>query len=540
MGQKLSYYGEGFYGSEGIYEEDGSHSYYIACKDKAGNTAYTTTSFEVDTTPPSPLTISGNYIEKPPYDTSGAYEIDWIGGTDVHFNKYELYENSSLIYTGSSHSKSRSGMSEGDYEYQVIAYDNAGHSTASSFFDVFVDTKAPSISITGTSGFFGLWTLTYSTSDPEPSSGIDRVVVSDSDTPYVTCFNGWCMVMGGSYVKLTAYDKAGNPSEPASTEGAPADVTPPKIISSSPSGVINYNDVTLEVKTNEPAYCYYGANDKWDSMEQMDTEDNIYHTANLYGGDTTYFEGGYIDVYDGSCSNTDNAMRLFVDYEIEEFCWIRASSGATTFGECVEGEGFVKEIVGECASYRFSDGATSEEYGVYDFGFCSGEGGEYYAWWNSEPSWNNELNGLYCTGEMLKDGLYVYHVQCEDFVGNSMDSSKTMVFYIDTSGSHAISIPDYGNYWSVGWNTFFLPKLMLDDINFNCGNKTYSVEQVLASLNKTGTPTYTAVWYYNGENWDHYFPGYAYNDLTKLNDEISNPYFIYMTAEDRLEIESCD
>ena len=43
----------------------------------------------------------------------------------------------------------------------------------------------------------------------DEGSGIDRVIVSNSDTPFVTCFSNWCMVIGGTYVQLTAYDKAG-------------------------------------------------------------------------------------------------------------------------------------------------------------------------------------------------------------------------------------------------------------------------------------------------------------------------------------------
>jgi hypothetical protein len=87
-----------------------------------------------------------------------------------------------------------------------------------------------------------------------------------------------------------------------------------------------------------------------------------------------------------------------------------------------------------------SDGAISYNYGVYDFGFCYGEMGQYYSWWDSSTSWNGDLDGLYCAGEGLKDGLHVYHVQCQDFAGNQMEMSKTIVFYIDTSGNYELTI----------------------------------------------------------------------------------------------------
>jgi len=118
-----------------------------------------------------------------------------------------------------------------------------------------------------------------------------------------------------------------------------------------------------------------------------------------------------------------------------------------------------------------------------------------------------------------------------------MDSSKTIVFYIDTSGNYALTIPDYGHYWSTGWNTFWLPQLILNDI---CGDGggPYEVEDVLKSLyNPDGSANFDIIWYFDGSEWLYFMPQYpAYSTLQYFNDQSSLPYYIHMTAEDRLEI----
>ena len=144
----------------------------------------------------------------------------------------------------------------------------------------------------------------------------------------------------------------------------------------------------------------------------------------------------------------------------------------------------------------------------------------------------------------LLDGLHVYHVQCQDNAGNWMDSSKTIVFYIDTSGLFKLTIPDYGHYWSTGWNTFFLPKTMLNNICGECelnssectDGGTYYVEDVLSSLDGSD-PSFDVVWYFDGNDWLFYVPGHLeLSTLREFNDEQSLPYYIKMNSEGRLEI----
>jgi hypothetical protein len=128
---------------------------------------------------------------------------------------------------------------------------------------------------------------------------------------------------------------------------------------------------------------------------------------------------------------------------------------------------------------------------------------------------------------VLEDGLYVYHVQCEDTSDNWMEHSKTVVFYVNTDSQYC-----YTAALKSGWNSFFLPELILDDINFNCGADPY-VENVLASVEGQ----YSIVYYFDGESWLFYDPAYPeFSTLTEFNDQVSSPYYIYMESPGRIEL----
>jgi len=371
----------------------------------------------VDKTKPSPIYIWTTDVENLIYDTDGNYEIHWNGGSDNNFDRYDIiidgttYKDIVSPYTGNS--------TEGEHTYKVIAYDLAGWYTESKELTVIVDSQKPDIQITGTIPGIGFFIATYSVSDPSPSSGFDKIVSSTDG--YALCSGtfpaGFCTVFLGSKLDLTAYDKAGN-SDTASTTGTEKDIIPPAITYSSPSGVIDYNTIILEVKTDEPSTCHYGSDDNNETMTLMTADaGKTAHTANL---------------------------------------------------------------------------------------------------------------------GTLTDGLKVYHVMCEDLAGNKMDSSKTIVFYIDTTGNYNLVIPDYGHYWSTGWNSFFLPEDMLEDI---CGNgKPYTVEKILSSLDGSD-PSYDVLWYFDGTDWLYYNPkDPSHSTLTEFNDKNSLPYYIRLVREDRLEI----
>jgi len=405
---------------------DGNHIARVKAVDKAGHaTGWSNLdSLTIDTVSPSALTIYGTNIENPIYDTNGNYNINWNGGTDINFDRYELYEDSILIYTGGGISLSRNLMSEGNHEYQVKSYDRAGHVTVSSFFDVFVDKIIPAILTTSQSSWGPVgWWFGYSVNDGIKSSGL--LTPTYSGGLNLCSFNpdtktGSCLVFGNvANITVHVSDKAGHSTELTVKKGSEinTDFTPPELLSSGPSGVINYNAITLTATTDEPSACKYGTVDDYSTMTSMDGSGTTSHSVNL---------------------------------------------------------------------------------------------------------------------GTLTDGLKVYHVVCEDIAGNKMDSSKTIVFYIDTTGSYNLVIPDYGHYWSTGWNSFFLPEDMLEDI---CGDgKPYTVEKILSSLDGSD-PSYDVLWYFDGTEWLFYYPhGNGYSSLTEFNDVNSLPYYIRLVREDRLEI----
>ena len=134
----------------------------------------------------------------------------------------------------------------------------------------------------------------------------------------------------------------------------------------------------------------------------------------------------------------------------------------------------------------------------------------------------------------LSDGHYVYFVRCEDYRGNVMATTEEIIFDVDTSWNFDITVPESG-YWNIGWHEFRLPKLMLDDINFNNGDTPYYVADVLSSING-GDAGFDIIYYHNGADWTSYVPGRPVNDLTEFNDEMGNSYFIKMNRVDRIEI----
>jgi hypothetical protein len=405
---------------------DGNHIARVKAVDKAGHaTGWSNLdSLTIDTVSPSALTIYGTNIENPIYDTNGNYNINWNGGTDVNFDRYELYEDSILIYTGGGISLPRISISEGNHEYQIKSYDKAGHVTVSSFFDVFVDKIIPAILTTSQSSWGPVgWWFGYSVNDGIKSSGL--LTPTYSGGLNLCSFNpdtktGSCLVFGNvANITVHVSDKAGHSTELTVKKGSEinTDFTPPELLSSGPSGVISYNIITLTATTDEPSVCKYGTVDDYSTMTSMDGSGTTIHSANL---------------------------------------------------------------------------------------------------------------------GTLTDGLKVYHVVCEDMAGNKMDSSKTIVFYIDTTGNYNLVIPDYGHYWSTGWNSFFLPEDMLEDI---CGDgKPYTVEKILKSLDGSD-PSYDVLWYFDGADWLYYNPkDPAHSTLTQFNDKNSLPYYIRLVREDRLEI----
>ena len=408
---------------------DGGWHAHVRAVDKAGHESDSSNEVViiVDKTKPSPISISGTGIENLPYDTNGNYNVVWTGGNDANPDRFDIvidgttHTGASSPYTGVS--------SEGLHEYQVIAYDKAGWQTTSSFFDVFVDTISPIITENSQTSWGPIgWWFDYSIDDGTQSSGL--LTPTYSGAINICSWNpdaktGSCLVIGSAN-SLTIYvsDKAGHPVSKTIIKGEETntDFTPPELLTTSPSGVINYNSVTLIATTNEPSICKYGTEDDYSAMTNMTGLGTTGHSADL---------------------------------------------------------------------------------------------------------------------GTLEDGLYVYHIKCEDMVGNVMEHSKTVVFAINTESQFCLTIPqkgpnNSGGYWGTGWNTFWLPQLILDDIYHD---SPYPVQDVLNSLYNGENANFDMVWYFDGTKWlwfDPLYPGIS--TLQYFNDSKSLPYYIHMNNEDRLEL----
>ncbi len=140
---------------------------------------------------------------------------------------------------------------------------------------------------------------------------------------------------------------------------------------------------------------------------------------------------------------------------------------------------------------------------------------------------SSETLGLAHTANLnLYDGSYTYYIRCRDKANNEI--STTVTFTIDTAANYGFTenlVPT--------WDTFTLPKFVLEDLGYTTP-ELRSPESILASI----ASNYEIIWYYDGVNWVSYKPDTPEwtNDLIEFNDMQSNPYWITMINEDRLEI----
>jgi hypothetical protein len=152
---------------------------------------------------------------------------------------------------------------------------------------------------------------------------------------------------------------------------------------------------------------------------------------------------------------------------------------------------------------------------------------EYSAMENSLATEDDLYHSVDITG--LEEGHHGFYIRCVDVAGNEMAVSEKIEFTVDTSSNYG-----YVAELTPVWDSFFLSKLILDDL---FGPVTHSTEFVLDSLeDEEGDPTYNIVWYFDGTYWRFYNPENEMNTLEEFNDEVSNPYWIKMLQADRLEL----
>ncbi len=408
---------------------DGEYQARVKAVDNAGFASEWTSEdiVRIDTMAPTALSIWTEDVENEPYDTDGEYDVEWDGGFDMNFDRYDIEEDG-VVYNDVSSPYSGDG-SEGEHTYKVYAYDKVGRMVESEEVTVFVDTMEPEISVNSRSLWppFG-WMFEYSIEDGPKSSGIKDPVVSGG--LHICSFSkdsmtGSCLVAGWvDELNISVEDMAGWSTIESVSRELDTDFNAPVVINSSPSGILGSNDVTIEVWTNEDATC------------KFDTETMAYEAM--------------------------------------------ANTFATT-------------------------GSTYHSQSLSD----------------------------------LENGMHVYYVRCMDDSNNQnkMLVSEVIVFAVDVGGEYGFS-----EELQPVWDYFFLPNLILEQLDVT----DFSVENVLSSLNETGTPTYDQLWYCedpctSAMDWKVYYPQEhhpgMFSTLTEFNDIQGRPYWIKMLEPDTLIIE---
>jgi hypothetical protein len=502
---------------------DGNHEVYAVAKDHLGQeTTSARVPFIIDNNVPSAPVISVTDPDLDGYDTDGTVTWSWTESTDAG-SGIAYYEFMASDKPGDVVTKvlgnffTTSDLIDGNYTAKVRAVDKAGHASEwSNEVSIKIDTIAPSaLTIYGNN-------IEKSPYDTNGNYDIGWNGGTDTNFDHYELFENDVSIYNGSSTSQTfsgksdgtykyqvkSYDKAGHQTvssffdvfvdiiAPVITNGTQQSAYPlgwfvPFTVTETGSGI---DTISYSTDALLPPIC----------MFNMNTGEGYCY---MIGGGN-YLNVTVKDKAGWLAKKTINRVAN-TDFTPPELL-TSGPSGVITYNAVT-----LTATTNESATCKFG---TEDNYTTMTIMDGSGT-----------TSHSANLG-------ILTDGYKVYHVKCEDMMGNKMEHSKTIVFYIDTTGNYNLTIPDYGHYWSVGWNTFFLPKIMLDDI---CGVENggpYNVTDVLSSLDGENK-SFDMIWYFNGEEWLWYDPTFSeYQLLTEFNDEQSLPYYIRMIREDRLEI----
>jgi chitodextrinase len=186
-----------------------SYTYYVKCKDTAGNiSGNATVTFSVatpvDTTPPSvPMNLSATAV------SSSAINLTWTASTDnVGVTGYKIFRGGVQVGTSATNSYSDSGLTAStQYTYTVSAYDAAGNnsaqsSSASATTQAGADTTPPSVP-------------TNLAATEVSSSAINLTWTASTDNVGVT---GYKIFRGGTQVGTSATNSYSDSGLTASTQ----------------------------------------------------------------------------------------------------------------------------------------------------------------------------------------------------------------------------------------------------------------------------------------------------------------------------------
>lgn len=200
---------------------DASHTVTVYAYDAAGNSAYDTVSFTVDTYVPDTTdpTISITSPSNGATITTTSVTVYWSGSDNVGIDHYTYKLDSGSTYSTTSTSKTFTGLSETSHTVTVYAYDAAGNSdydTVSFTVDL-PDTTDPVVDISSPANGANLEVsdVTVSWSGSDDDSGIDYFAIRIDSGSYVnkgtsTSHSYTGLADGSHTVDVVAYDNAGN------------------------------------------------------------------------------------------------------------------------------------------------------------------------------------------------------------------------------------------------------------------------------------------------------------------------------------------
>jgi hypothetical protein len=234
---------------------DGSHTVTIIAHDGSGKTTSKSVTFTVDTTIPT------LHITSPANGTSFKNTdvmVVWLG-TDADFNidHYEVWLNDALIINASSSSNLYTvpSLKDGTYTVRVVAVDKALN-TATDSITFFVDTQAPTVSITSPpmGGYLASGSATVQWTGDGTGSPIDHYEVrvdggSWTSVARSTSHAFGSLTEGPHTVEVKIFDGSGNTATASVT--FTVDMSTPSVLSHGPTGSDVGGDALITVGFSE-------------------------------------------------------------------------------------------------------------------------------------------------------------------------------------------------------------------------------------------------------------------------------------------------
>ncbi|MDB1950757.1 hypothetical protein PMY73_05345 [Clostridium tertium] len=274
--------------------DEGIHNYEVKAYDNVGNFSTNTFTVKIDKTPP---VISGNDINEV-YDWTKNDVVISQNATDVNgsgIKLIELYDSKNKKLSAGISSLKYTVSIEGETEYIVKAYDNAGNISTKNLI-VRIDKTPPKIEGTDINNIYG-WTkenIIINQSADDNGSGLRSIkLYDDKSTEIVNDQHSlWCYIEyeGIKNYTVKAYDNVGNVST--------KDITV-KIDKTPPTGKVTYdyneNTFVLDMSVSNIIEKGSGVDRIWAEFyleyeEERKITQDLVNTNNVYKGKRNLFE----------------------------------------------------------------------------------------------------------------------------------------------------------------------------------------------------------------------------------------------------------